>query len=212
MASSPVTAMVKQAPQPSVASAAPRPVKTAPRTEVVGSQQLRSYEAAWSKLATSAAVPNVFYEPWMLLPAIEHLADGADLQFLLVFGPAAQNGTEELWGLFPLEIQSKTLKLPVRTLAFWQHRYCFLAVPLIHKSHVWPVLEAFWRWFEQNPFQCRILDTNYLLAEGSFHWAWADFAIGRASLALNEYPRAFLEPAATRGGLCRRTSFEETSG
>ena len=169
-------------------------MKTLLRTEVVSPQQLRTYEATWSRLAASAAVPNVFYEPWMLLPAVEYLADGTNLRFLLVFGPAAEDDAEVLWGFFPLDIQSKTLKLPVRTLAFWQHRYCFLAVPLIHKAHVWQVLEAFWRWFEGNPFQCRILDTNYLLAEGRFHSAWAEFAIGRTSLALSEYPRALMEP------------------
>lgn len=195
--SSPATATMNPETQPDVAPAALGPVKNSPRTEVIGPQQLRKYEAVWAKLATSAAVPNVFYEPWMLLPAVDHLSDGTNLQFLLVFGPAAPDGTEDLWGFFPLNIQPKTLGLPVRTLAFWQHRYCFLSVPLIHEGHVWPVLEAFWRWFERNPFQCRILDTNYLLVQGSFHFAWADFTIGRASLALNEYPRAALEPAAS---------------
>ncbi len=164
---------------------------------IVAPAQLHLYENVWEKLCATAIVPNPFFEPWMLLPALEHLVDKEDLHFLLIFGPAGKDGIEPLWGLFPLELQQKCLQLPVRTLAFWHHRYCALATPLIAAAHVWETLEAFWTWFQQNPFGCRILDTNYLLAEGSFHAVWADFAIGRTSFLLNEFPRALLKPSGT---------------
>ena len=35
---------------------------------------LEQHVAAWQDLAVGAAEPNVFYEPWMLLPRCEHLA------------------------------------------------------------------------------------------------------------------------------------------
>jgi hypothetical protein len=72
-----------------------------------------------------------------------------------------------------------------------------LAVPLIEAGHAWEALDAFWRWFEQNPLNCHILDTNYLVAEGPFHDVWADFAIGRSSLVLNEFPRCLQVPSQT---------------
>ena len=124
--------------------------------------------------------------------AIEHLACPESLRFLLVLGPEDSDDEGSLWGLFPLEVQSKCLHLPIRTLAFWQHDYCFLAVPLIDAGHVREVLDEFWKWFERNPLRCSILDTNYLLADRPLIAEWAETVIGRTSLVLREYPRAFL--------------------
>jgi len=151
--------------------------------------ELRPYLAAWEELAANALEPNVFYEPWMLLPALEHIRDREDVNLLLFFGPAAADGVQPLWGLFPIEVQSRCLHLPMRTLAFWQHRYCYLTVPLVHRDHADQVIDAFWRWFEDNPLRCRVLDTNYLSGDGEFHAKWADALIGRYLLVLNEHPR-----------------------
>jgi hypothetical protein len=160
---------------------------------------LAQYEEAWCRLSSRAIAPNAFYEPWVILPASQYLAGAGALFFLLIFGPPDAAGEKPLWGFFPLEVQSRCLGVPVKTLAFWQHRYCFLATPLIELAHTREVLDTFWRWFERNPLGCRILDTNYLLAEGAFHEIWADFATRRTALVLNDYPRAFLDPR--RGGI-----------
>jgi len=166
-------------------------------TVCVSPAELVEFRGAWEQLVENALVPNVFYEPWMLLPAIEHLREDRNLHFLLVHGPGAPNGARKLWGLFPLQVQTRCLHLPLRTLAFWQHRYCYLTAPLIERHHAGEVLDAFWRWFETNPLGCRILDTNYLLADGPFHASWADFLIGRCTLVLNEFPRGFQTRAAS---------------
>ncbi len=39
-------------------------------------EELDSYVPAWEKLAADAIEPNVFYEPWMLIPAIRSLGAG----------------------------------------------------------------------------------------------------------------------------------------
>jgi hypothetical protein len=165
-------------------------------------EQLPEYEAAWSKLSTCALVPNPFYESWMLSHAArsgeDPLVDPEKLRFLLVFGPSGNDGAEPLWGFFPMELQTRTMNLPIRTLAFWKHhRYFYLTVPLVEIGHATEVLEAFWRWFEDNPLGCRILDTNQLPADGPFHEVWADFAIGRTAFVVIDFPRAFLEPSGT---------------
>ncbi|MGA2597904.1 MAG: GNAT family N-acetyltransferase [Bryobacteraceae bacterium] len=167
------------------------------QTICVSPAELLQFRGAWEQLVENALVPNVFFEPWMLLPAIEHLREDDNLHFLLVHGPAVSNGARKLWGLFPLQVQHRCLHLPLRTLALWQHRYCYLTAPLIERHHAEEVLDAFWRWFETNPLGCRILDTNYLLADGPFHTAWADFLIGRCTLVLNEFPRGLQTRAAS---------------
>lgn len=176
--------------QPDVAPpAAPPPAsRLTPSLRLVAAHGLHEYQKQWAELARCAIAPNVFYEPWMLLPAVEHVREHEDLHFVLIFGPP-ERGVAPLWGFFPLEVQSRCLHLPIRTLAFWQHRYCYLTLPLIHAGHVEQALDMFWRWMERNPLGCHILDTNYLLGEGPFHAAWADFLIGRYTLILNEHPR-----------------------
>ncbi len=163
---------------------------------VVTSTELADYGAEWKLLASRTVTPNPFYEPWMILPAIEHLGDSSNCRFLMVLGPSKPRTSDrELLGFFPLEIHKKCLHLPIRCLSFWQYRHCFLSVPLIDRDSVWPVLEVFWRWMESSPFGCHVLDTNLLLAEGRFHQIWSDFAIGRTSFHLNEYARAALYPS-----------------
>ena len=163
--------------------------------KVVALEELQSRRQQWEELARSAVTPNPFYEPWLLLPAVRYLADRSALRFVCVFG-RSQADTEDgrLLGLFPLELRDRCLNLPIRNIALWQHRYCFLTMPLIDQTHVWPVLDAFWRWLEGNACRCNIFDTNHLLAEGEFQEVWADFALGRYSLVLAEYPRAVLKP------------------
>jgi CelD/BcsL family acetyltransferase involved in cellulose biosynthesis len=147
--------------------------------------ELSSHVCAWQQLADCAVFPNIAYEPWMIFPALESCA--ADhLYFLLVFGP----GERELWGFFPLELQTRSLHLPVRNLALWQHRFCYITAPLLHIAHARQSLEAFWKWFEINPLGAHVLDTNWLLADGPLHDLWIDFAMGRVSLLLNDFPRA----------------------
>jgi hypothetical protein len=158
---------------------------------------LAEHVEEWRKLAAEAVVPNPFYEPWTMLPAIRHLGDAEELRFFLVYSPSDRKGAKSLWGFFPLEARSNCLRVPVRTLSFWQHRYCFLASPLIHVRHVQEVIDAFWRWFERNPLGCHVLDTNYLPADGAFHHPWSDFMIGRSMLLLNEFPRACQMPTQT---------------
>ncbi len=157
---------------------------------LVTAPELLPHVDAWQRLAGNALVPNIFYEPWMALPAIEALQSTEQLRFLLVFDAACK----ELWGFIPLEIQSRCLHLPIRNLTLWQHRYCYLTTPLFNAAHARETLNAFWRWLEHNPLNAHLLDTNWLLADGPLHALWTDFALGRASHMLNDFPRALYQP------------------
>ena len=163
--------------------------------EVLGPAELESRLQAWNELAANALVPNAFYEPWLAMEALKAEDQPAHLHFVFISGPAAGSAPAPLWGLFPLRRQARCMHLPLNNLAFWEHRFCYLTVPLLHRDHTWAVLDAFWRWFESNPLNCHILDTNHLLADGVFHEIWSDFAIGRTKFQLHDYPRAFLAPA-----------------
>jgi hypothetical protein len=64
--------------------------------------RLIDHVAAWEELAASAVEPNVFYEPWMLRPALEAFAQGVALRFILVHGERPGEPAR-LCGFFPFE-------------------------------------------------------------------------------------------------------------
>ena len=63
---------------------------------------LAGHMAAWNDLAAAALEPNVFYEPWMMLPAIDSFARGEAIRYVLLYADQA-DAAPLLCGLFPLE-------------------------------------------------------------------------------------------------------------
>src|SRR5215813_1087772 len=107
---------------------------------------LEKYVPAWENLAAAAIEPNVFYEPWMVGPAIRAFGAGRRLQFALILAhepanparPAGPIDQPLLCGIFPLEQQSHyqglNRKLPFKTLRLWKHKYCYLCTPLVREG------------------------------------------------------------------------------
>lgn len=79
----------------------------------------------WRDLAARAAVPNPFFEPGFLLPAVRHLG-GAGVELLVARRPGGD------WaGALPVRRQLRWRRLPVLARAGWQHDYAFLGAPLL---------------------------------------------------------------------------------
>src|SRR5688572_30361076 len=92
--------------------------------------QLARWIPAWEELAANALEPNIFYEHWMLLPALEAYGRGKDICFVLVLVhdphatdqsrlPGAVEPPARLGALFPLEWLTRFRGLPFRHLALW---------------------------------------------------------------------------------------------
>src|SRR5215467_10628676 len=88
-------------PQPTRPANEPRPVAGAVAnksglsvTVVEDLTDLERHVSAWEDLAAAALEPNVFYEPWMLMPAIRAYGGGRAFRFVLTFGrdPARPQG------------------------------------------------------------------------------------------------------------------------
>jgi hypothetical protein len=110
-------------------------------------EQLSRYHSAWADLAGQALEPNVCYEPWLVLPALQFLSVAAP-RFVLVF--AAERGPDSpsplLHGFFPVVARRGYRGLPVRYLTMWQHDQSILAVPLLRTGQAGPALAAFLDW------------------------------------------------------------------
>jgi CelD/BcsL family acetyltransferase involved in cellulose biosynthesis len=94
--------------------------------------QLLEIRPDWEALVKRAAEPNVFYEPWMLLPALEHLHPRLPIEVYAVY---AGDGTyRRLAGLFPFERRRRFHGLPVSCLRSLRYHYCSLCTPLIEQG------------------------------------------------------------------------------
>lgn len=136
-------------------TARPRRASGALRVMVeTGPAGARQHVGAWQALADRAAEPNVFYEPWVLLAALETQARGTDTQIVFVYG--ADDAGERLIGVFAFERRARFRGLPIGHLRGWQHPQIFLAVPLIDPARGAAAWRAMLAWARQSG--ARLLD------------------------------------------------------
>jgi CelD/BcsL family acetyltransferase involved in cellulose biosynthesis len=132
-------------------------------------RELRAHLDAWEDLAQNAAEDNPFYEPWMLLPALEAAAPREALELVLVFA-GDQAGRHRLIGLFPLERLARHKGLPLGVLRLWRHALCYLCTPLLRRGCERECLDGFFRWLERDS-GASLLRLQHVSGEGPFHHA-----------------------------------------
>lgn len=154
-------------------------------------QELAAHSDAWADLASHAAEPNVFHEPWFLLPAVE--AFGKDEHFLFVL---AYSDTE-LIGFFPLARRRGYRGMPLSYVTLWQHTYAFHGTPLVRQGHERDALRALLAWAAQDGRCGAFLELPGLDAEGPFALALGDVLRERVRLSfvVDQGQRAFFRPA-----------------
>jgi CelD/BcsL family acetyltransferase involved in cellulose biosynthesis len=160
---------------------------------------LTEFLPAWDDLAADALEPNVFYESWMMMPALRYLGPDKTLLTALIFtADPIRPGTPLLCGLFPLERQRGYKGLPVKFLRLWRHKHCFLATPLIRAGYARETLEAFFDWLATDARSGALMEFNTIPGEGPFHQALLDHLCGSAKPhhISKGYRRAFFRPAA----------------
>lgn len=161
---------------------------------------LAKHVPAWEALAANAIEPNVFYEPWTLIPAARAFGREIDLHVLFIYAPdpARPDGPALLYGVFPLERQSRWKGFPVTVLRFWRHKYCFLTTPLIRADNAQETMAAFFIWLATDPDGASLLEFTLIAGEGPFHQILVDTMYGseRLSFVSKHYTRALLRPQA----------------
>src|SRR5215510_3519780 len=166
---------------------------------------LGKYVAAWEDLAAAAIEPNVFYEPWMLLPALR--AYGVDRRslFALVLAPdpARPLGQPLLCGFFPLELRDHyggiSSKLPLKTLSLWRKpEMTYLCAPLLRAGYGREALAAFFDWLDAGSHDCSLMEFGFVTGEGPFHHLLVDYLNDRLKFTYvtESYTRALFRPAA----------------
>jgi hypothetical protein len=160
--------------------------------------ELRPYVSRWEVLATTALEPNVFYEPWHVMAALQHLSDAPNLELLLVVDEATQ--PPSVCGVFALERSSSYRGLPLPSLRMWQHKYLFLCTPLVSRNHVHSTLHCFLNWLASAQARCEVMSLQGMRADGPFADALKQALDARKCPHFEEarFDRALLEVQAAQ--------------
>jgi CelD/BcsL family acetyltransferase involved in cellulose biosynthesis len=124
---------------------------------------LEALVPAWEDLAARALEPNVFYEPWLFLPALHAFGAGRELRFVVV-----EDGSR-LCGFFPLERRRLGRFLPLHVLGLWRHVHCFLGTPLVRADCAGRCLDAFFTWLADSRYGAALLELDEVAADGPLY-------------------------------------------
>lgn len=131
-------------------------------------ESLERHVAAWQDLASNAIEPNVFYEPWMLIPAIRAFGSEADLMFVFIYSNAKEHLPPRLCGFFPLERKRKFRGFPMPFLRLWRHLHCYLTTPLIRADVASKAIRTFLEWLQHNQLGCPLMELPRVSGDGRF--------------------------------------------
>lgn len=177
-------------------------LQPAPWAELIGRREAAAVAAPWRSLAGDLVEENPFYEPWTLLPALEHYGDDQVRLACVWDGPART----ALLGLAPVAAQRGYARLAIDYWTVWTHPHCYFAAPLIRRSHERRVAEALLTLLCDGAggrrfFQLRRIDPDGAIVR-AFHDVAADArhcyvadSHARAALLAGPAPAAYLESA-----------------
>jgi CelD/BcsL family acetyltransferase involved in cellulose biosynthesis len=170
---------------------------SAMRVEVVhDADSLQQHVEAWESLAADAIESNVFYEPWMLLPAVRLFGADADLSFVFIYSVPTTEEAPVLCGFFPLERKRIYKGVPIPHLRLWRHMYCHVATPLIRNHVASATLRSFFEWLERNHRGCLLMELPGVSGDGQFFQEMVSEFWGRDCF-VRSYTRALLRPRAS---------------
>lgn len=172
---------------------------------VTNPAELAEHAVAWEELARNAIEPNVFYEPWMLIPAAKLFSTDGDLRFVFIYGSdqARPHESPVMCGMFPLERISDHRGIPVSVFRFWKHDYCFLCTPLVRSDAARECLETFLSWLSDAP--AHLMEFSFIAGDGPISGLLIDLFSERRSLTFQSeaFTRAVLRPSQDEHGYIR---------
>jgi hypothetical protein len=166
---------------------------------VRGMEGLAPFISLWQELADSACEPNVFYEPWMVLPALKAFPD-ENPEFYLIFssGHGPNSADPQLSGLFPIQRRQRYKGFRTGVMTMWKYLYCCLCTPLIRKGHEANTINTLLEYCASEPKGAAILEWSYVSADGPFAYALCDvfYERGTTTFVDESWTRAAMKPNA----------------
>jgi CelD/BcsL family acetyltransferase involved in cellulose biosynthesis len=184
---------------PATPAAPPAPLSV---RVLAGGAELEALVPAWEDLAAAALEPNVFYEPWLFLPALRAFGAGRDLRLVVV-----ESGGR-LDGLFPLERRRLASRIPPGVLGLWRHPHCYLCTPLVRAGGAGRCLDALFAWLASDRRGAPLIEWDHVAADGPFHRHLQDTLERRRlpSFVREQWTRALLPVGTEDGDTCLRAA------
>lgn len=119
----------------------------------------------WRRLADNAAEPNPFFEPWFLLPSLDHLDSDQDCMLLTTWS------RHRMTGLIPVVRSKDYYGYHVPHVAVWLHDNAFCGTPLVEGGFE----RVFWHhllgFLDHAPGRAMFLHCSQLTADGPLNAA-----------------------------------------
>ncbi len=165
---------------------------------LAGVAELEALLPAWEDLAAAALEPNIFYEPWLFLPALRAFGS-RDLLLIVV-----ESG-DRLCGFFPFERRRLVRGLPRTVLSLWRHVHCCLCTPLVRAENAGRCLDALFAWLASDRHGASLVEWDHVAADGPFHQNLQEILECRRlpSFVREQWTRALL-PVGAGDGLSGR--------
>jgi hypothetical protein len=128
------------------------------RVVLVDAAALQDHIVAWEDLVLDAMEPNIFYEPWMLLPALRSLKQeegSLPPEFALVYqalrkepdgSPEVGRQEDRLIGFFPMQIRNRGGAFSLPLVRFYRHEFMYLCSPIVRSEQSALALKTFMDW------------------------------------------------------------------
>lgn len=161
-------------------------------------RELTGLIPAWEQLAAHALEPNVFYEHWMLLPALEAYGAGeVAVVAVLADGNGVHRGTDSLAGLFPVRFTPSFRNLNVGAISLWRHPHCYLGTPLIRADRAVECVAGMLQWLRDRA-DARLLELPWISGDGPFRELLLEQTskLGLTSWIIDTYTRGLWQQGA----------------
>lgn len=153
--------------------------------------------ADWADLAADSIEPNVFYEPWALLPAIRRLGPFPSQRFVFFFAPSiADPSREVLCGFFPLQRCRTETAVSLTVTGLFRHPFCYVRTPLLRARYARECLSAFFDWLSSGGDETGLFELSEVVSDGPFRQLLADELYRRGTLTfpVQTHTRALFRP------------------
>jgi CelD/BcsL family acetyltransferase involved in cellulose biosynthesis len=152
-----------------------------------GLEAMAAIAPSWESMAAAAIEPNPFYEPWMLLPALELFGKGRGFRLITLWTG------DRLDAVLPMERAGGFKGLPLPALGSWRHRHCLLCTPLVRAEGAAETLAALVDWLRKDGDGASLVGLSYIPSDGPFHRALR--GTGVRCQVLDSYARPVLRRA-----------------
>lgn len=145
-----------------------RPVTDLKYSILTTQNELEILKESLLELAQNASESNVFFEPWVLLPAFKSFLSKEDTACIVIEEVYPSPNQRNILGFFPLSSQTRFRGMPSNHYATLSFSHCGYLTPLIKKGYENEVFSLFLRWLDET-LPHSFVELSHIIGEGHLY-------------------------------------------